>query len=226
MCVHTSVCFFLFSRVVRDAPATGNIPIVSFSSLKKKSAFDFFFFKFRIEKSWERPWFNPRSHPQAFHARYMSVVFKIFQNARSALIVDGDERNWATPIELSHQLDNSVYTFVYVKRSAHQTIWTEMRWKLNLLKNAVNVYPSVWISLTLNFLAGAKDITRDFFPTRISIASQWQRGEKKVSAVWDEIEKLAEISVNASWSSLSIRHKRIAIGIRNWVHWCNNSIYI
>ncbi len=31
MCVHIHPSAFLFSRVVRDAPATGNIPIVSFS---------------------------------------------------------------------------------------------------------------------------------------------------------------------------------------------------
>lgn len=43
VCVHIHPSAFLFSRVVRDAPATGNIPIVSFPSIKKSQLLIWFY---------------------------------------------------------------------------------------------------------------------------------------------------------------------------------------
>ncbi len=73
----------------RDAPATGNIPIVPFSPHKKVVDLIFFFIpdQRKVESVRDLP--PPPSHPQAFHASCQACL-NVLKRAR--LIVDGGER--------------------------------------------------------------------------------------------------------------------------------------
>jgi hypothetical protein len=163
-------------------------------------------FLFRIEKSWERPWFSFQS-PAGVSRAICQSCLNFEKRARALILVDGDTKEIGRHLlSLMHQLDIA-YTRLCMLNAGLIKLWTEMRRKLNLWKKAIDVVPPRLDFLHFEFPGWCqRNKERPFFPTRIDRFYNGKERKIKVSTVWDEIENTRRDfgECNASWSSLSL----------------------